>query len=94
MRKIAPILMRLTAKILIYLTLWVDFCLIMGVLCTGHLGNVKAFAQITVGNCSVTSNTHDGTVFITMISVWTALLALCGLVALHKSDFPGARLIS
>ena len=82
--------MKKIALALIWLTLWVDLCLMLGVLFTGSYGNVKMVAQITIGSCSVDSHTHDGAAFIMVIAIWTALLAIGGLLGLRKSKLKTA----
>jgi hypothetical protein len=75
--------MKKLALALIAFTLWVDVCLMVGVFFTGTYGHAKIVAQITVGSCSVDSQTPGGAAFIMFIAVWTALLALGGLAALR-----------
>ena len=77
--------MKILARILMYLTLWCDLNLILGVLFTGQYGHMSETAQITVGGFSVNSATHDGAVFIMIIAMWTGLLAICGLLGLRNS---------
>jgi hypothetical protein len=77
--------MKKIALALMGLTLWCDLNLILGVFFTGTYGKAKVSAQIAFGNCMVDSHTHDGAVFIMIIAIWTAALAICGLLALRTS---------
>jgi hypothetical protein len=78
--------MKIMARILMWLTLWCDLCLIQGVMFTGNYGKAKIAAVISVGNFSVDSHSHGGAVFIVFISIWTAVLAICGLLAFWKAE--------
>jgi len=73
-----------------WLTLWIDLCLILGVLFTGTYGNIKMASEIKINNFLVDSNSHDGAVFITIISIWTGVLAICSLLAFRKSHLQNA----
>jgi hypothetical protein len=68
--------MKTIAAILIWLTLWCDLCLIVGVIFTGTYGS----AVINIGSFSVDSKTHGGASFIVFIAMWTGALAICGLL--------------
>jgi hypothetical protein len=80
--------MKKIVQILMWLTLWCDLCLILGVILTGNYGNAKIAAQIKISDFSVNSSSHGGAVFIVFISVWTAALAIGGLLAFRKSSSP------
>ena len=86
--------MKIIALALIWLTLWVDLCLMLGVFFTGSYGHAKIMAQIAVGSCSVDSHTPDGARFIMLIAGWTALLAIGGLLGLRKSNLKNTLLAS
>ena len=68
-----------------WLTLWCDLNLILGVILTGNYGNVKTAAVIKIGDFSVNSSSPGGSNFILFISIWTGALAISGLLALRKS---------
>jgi hypothetical protein len=75
--------MRRIAQAFFCLTLWCDLNLMLGILFTGQYGNAKISAVMTIGGFSVDSNSYGGAPFITFISIWTAALAICCLLALH-----------
>jgi hypothetical protein len=76
--------MRILATLLIWSTIWVDFCLVLGVIFTSDHGGVKMAAVINIGSHSISSASPGGASMILFISIWTALLACCGLWALAK----------
>lgn len=76
--------MKTLALLLMWVTLWMDFCLVLGVVFTHEHGQAKIAAVISLGDYSIDS-THGGASMILFISVWTAALAALGLRALGQA---------
>jgi hypothetical protein len=77
--------MKRLALALMWLTLWCDLCLILGVSFTGSYGNTKVAALIRVGDFFVDSHSRGGASFLVFIAAWTGALAIGGLWAFRKS---------
>ncbi|MGB8353264.1 MAG: hypothetical protein WCD79_05200 [Chthoniobacteraceae bacterium] len=74
--------MKILSLIIIWLTLWVDLCLIAGVIFTGVIG---VAALIKIGEFSIDSKSQGSASLIVFIVILTAALAISGLHAQRKA---------
>jgi hypothetical protein len=74
--------MRKFSRLVCWLTLWVDVCLIAGVIFTERSAGHRISAEISFG-AKVSSFDKGGSIFILVIAVWTAFLAICALRSDH-----------
>ncbi|MBW8780381.1 MAG: hypothetical protein JF599_00625 [Verrucomicrobia bacterium] len=71
--------MHLVSKTVCWLTLWVDACLLLGVLFTHTDATHSVSASMAFGAFTVSSLDRGGSFFILAIAAWTAVLAIFAL---------------
>jgi hypothetical protein len=81
-------------RVICWMTLYVDACLLLGCITTGWFGNGNPHAQIEIGGLQVSSLMPGGTGFISFISVWTGVLSYACLWFERKSRIVSGVYIS
>lgn len=86
--------LRNAVRIVCWMTLFVDACLLLSCITTGWFGNGYPHAQIQFGSFQVSSLMPGGAAFISFISVWTGVLSYACLWFERKSRIVSGVYIS